>query len=90
MPYFVYILKCNDGTLYTGSTNDLEKRVIVHNTSNEGAKYTRARRPVRLVYSESFDDKGQAMSREYKVKQLTRVEKLALITLYRQKKPKGV
>lgn len=75
---YVYILKCNDDSLYTGWTNNLENRVKVHN-SGRGAKYTRARLPVELVYYEEHEDKIVAMKREYFIKQLTRQEKLMLI-----------
>ena len=70
--------KCSDGTLYTGWTNDLEKRVEAHN-SGKGAKYTKARRPVELAYYEEFETKEQAMKREYAIKQLGRKEKQKLI-----------
>lgn len=80
MPYFIYILKCSDNTLYTGSTNDLEKRVLAHNTSKTAAKYTRARRPVKLVYSEKFRTKSRALKREWEIKKMKRVEKLRLFT----------
>lgn len=76
----VYILKCVDETLYTGVTTDLQRRVKEHNTSKLGAKYTRAKRPVELVHFESCDDKSHAMQREYAIKQLSREEKLALIS----------
>ncbi len=79
MPYYIYILKCADGTLYTGSTNDLEARVLAHNTSKTAAKYTRARRPVKMVYSEKFRTKSKAMKREWEVKQMERKEKMELI-----------
>ena len=79
MSYFIYILECKDNTLYTGSTNDLEKRVLAHNTLKTGAKYTKARRPVILKYSEKFRTKSKAMKREYVIKNLTRGEKLELI-----------
>ena len=72
------MLKCSDGTLYTGWTNDLEKRVEAHN-SGKGAKYTKARRPVELAYYEEFETKEQAMKREYAIKQLGREEKQELI-----------
>ena len=72
------MLKCSDGTLYTGWTNDLEKRVETHN-SGKGAKYTKARRPVELAYYEEFETKEQAMKREYAIKQLGRKEKQELI-----------
>lgn len=79
MSAFVYIVKCSDGTLYTGWTNDLERRLAAHNDGS-GARYTRARRPVRLVYSEQCESKGQALSREVKIKRLDRAEKLKLIS----------
>ena len=75
---YTYMLKCSDGTLYTGWTNDLEKRVETHN-SGKGAKYTKARRPVELAYYEEFETKEQAMKREYAIKQLGRKEKQKLI-----------
>lgn len=75
---YTYIVACADGTLYTGYTNDLQKRINAHN-SGHGAKYTRSRLPVRLVYFEEFEEKGEAMRREYQIKQLSRAEKLALI-----------
>lgn len=75
--YHVYILKCHDGTLYAGSTNDLQKRIETHNLG-KGAKYTRGRLPVKLVYSESFTTKGEALKREMSLKRLSRKEKLLL------------
>ncbi len=75
---YAYIVECADGTLYCGWTNDLEKRIADHN-AGKGAKYTKPRLPVKLVYSESFDTKEEAMSREWHIKQLSRKEKLALI-----------
>ena len=75
---YTYMLKCSDGTLYTGWTNDLDKRVEAHN-SGKGAKYTTARRPVELAYYEEFETKEQAMKREYAIKQLGRKEKQKLI-----------
>lgn len=77
---YVYILTCSDGTLYTGWTNDIEKRVKVHN-EGKGAKYTKARRPVTLSYTESFETKSEAMKREAAIKKLSRAEKLKLIDL---------
>ena len=77
--WFVYILECNDSTLYTGITNDLENRLHQHNHGQAAAKYTRARRPVKLVYSENYPDKSQALKREHAIKKLSRVEKLNLI-----------
>lgn len=76
--HFVYILRCADGTLYTGWTTDVEKRVETHNSGN-GAKYTRARRPVELVYVEEYDDKIEAQHRERAIKKLTRTKKEELI-----------
>ena len=75
---FCYILRCADGTLYTGWTNDLAQRLAAHN-AGRGGKYTRARRPVELVYSEAFHTKEEAMSREWHLKRLTRRQKLRLI-----------
>ena len=75
---YVYILRCRDGSLYTGWTNDLEKRLAAHNAGT-GSKYTRARRPVSLVYLEELDSKSQALRREAQIKTLSRAEKLALI-----------
>ena len=75
---YTYILKCKDGSLYTGWTYDLEQRVAAHNTG-KGAKYTKARRPVELVYFEEFETKEQAMKREYAIKQMARKDKLELV-----------
>ncbi|EET85737.1 Excinuclease ABC C subunit domain protein, partial [Clostridium carboxidivorans P7] len=75
---YVYILQCIDGTLYTGYTNDLNKRIQVHN-SGKGAKYTRGRLPVKLVYSEEFNTKNEALKREYAIKLMKRKRKLELI-----------
>jgi putative endonuclease len=75
--YYVYILECRDGTLYVGSTNDIDKRVSVHN-AGKGAKYTRGRIPVALRYSEVFETKGEALKREMAIKSLSRAEKLLL------------
>ena len=76
--YYVYLLRCGDGTLYTGFTNDLARRLAAHN-AGKGAKYTRGRRPVELVYWESFSNKSSALRREYAIKRLPRGHKLALI-----------
>ena len=75
---YTYIVRCADGTLYTGWTNDLKKRIKAHN-SGKGAKYTKTRRPVELVYFEHFATKEEAMSREYHIKQLKHAQKQALI-----------
>lgn len=77
--WVVYILECSDNTLYTGITNNLEKRVDQHNNSPEGAKYTRARRPVKCVYSEIQKNRSDATKREFAIKKLSRTEKLKLI-----------
>ncbi|MCR4991367.1 MAG: GIY-YIG nuclease family protein [Lachnospiraceae bacterium] len=77
--YFVYILECADGSLYTGYTTNIEERVKTHN-SGKGAKYTKGRLPVKLVYSEQFADKSSALSREWHIKhKMTRKDKLELI-----------
>ena len=78
--HVVYVLQCKDGTLYTGSTNDLEKRIHAHNFLKSGAKYTRARRPVELVYKENCATLAEVRSREAAIKRLTREEKLKLIS----------
>jgi putative endonuclease len=75
---YTYILRCSDDTFYTGWTNDIEKRVKAHN-DGKGAKYTKPRRPVELVYVEEFDDKIDAMKREAAIKKLRREEKIKLI-----------
>ena len=75
---FIYIVQCSDGTLYTGWTNDLDKRIKAHN-EGRGAKYTRARRPVKLVYSETLETKEEALRREYAIKHMTRTQKMKLI-----------
>lgn len=75
---YVYILKCIDDSLYTGYTNNLEKRIKTHN-SGKGAKYTRCRLPVELVYYEIYETKNEAMKREYRIKQMNRIDKLKLI-----------
>jgi putative endonuclease len=78
--YHVYILECADGTLYTGITTDLERRIEEHNGSEKGAKYTRSRRPVKLVFEESFKNRSDASKREYHIKKkMNRVQKLQLI-----------
>jgi len=79
MSYFVYILECSDGSLYTGITTDVSKRLDEHNTSSKGAKYTKARRPVKLLYQESASDRSIASKREYAIKKLSRIQKLKLI-----------
>lgn len=75
---YTYILRCSDNTFYTGWTNDIEKRLKAHN-DGKGAKYTKPRRPVELVYVEEFDDKIDAMKREAAIKKLRREDKIKLI-----------
>lgn len=75
---YVYILKCKDNSFYTGWTTDLSKRIQRHNLGL-GAKYTRSRRPVELIYFETFENKSEALKREYQIKQLTRKQKEKLI-----------
>jgi len=79
MKNYTYILKCSDGSLYTGWTNNLEHRLRDHN-SGKGAKYTKIRCPVVLVYSESYKTKEEAMKREYAIKKMSRSQKLELIS----------
>jgi putative endonuclease len=81
MKHYVYILLCADTTLYTGYTNDLDRRVLAHNTGKNGAKYTKARRPVRLVYSEAFKTKSKALKREWEIKKMGREGKKELINI---------
>lgn len=80
---YTYILKCKDGTLYTGWTNNIDKRLKDHN-DGKGAKYTKVRRPVELIYYEEFELKEEAMKREYAIKQLTRKQKEELVAKQKQ------
>ena len=82
MGYLIYILRCGDGTLYTGCTNDLPRRLQAHQ-SGRGAKYTRSRLPVELVYQEAVPDRSAALRREAAIKRLDRRRKLALIAAFR-------
>lgn len=78
--YYVYIVRCADETLYTGIATELERRIEEHNSSDKGAKYTKARRPVTLVYHEEYPDRSSASKREYAIKKkMNRAEKLKLI-----------
>lgn len=77
--YHLYILKCADGTLYTGITVDLKRRVTEHNSSSLGARYTRGRRPVRLVYSKRFRNRSTASKEESCIKKMSRAEKLKMV-----------
>lgn len=79
MTYFVYILECADKTLYTGITTDLKRRIAEHNDGKLGAKYTSARRPVKLVYSKKFKNRSLASKAEAQIKKLKKTEKLKLI-----------
>jgi putative endonuclease len=73
--WFLYVVRCSDGTLYTGVTTDIGRRLHEHNNTSKGAKYTRPRRPVRLVYRIDFKDRSLAQKAEYKFKKLTRIQK---------------
>jgi len=86
--HYVYMLKCFDGSLYTGWTTHLAERVNTHN-AGQGAKYTRSRRPVTLVYYESFSDKSEALKRECAIKALSRQEKEKLVVGFSEKKDSG-
>ena len=77
-PHCVYVLRCADGSLYTGYTTDVERRVAEHD-AGEGAKYTKGRTPVDLVHVESYESRSAAMAREYEIKQLRREEKERLV-----------
>ena len=76
--WFVYIVECNDGTLYTGITNDIPSRIVKHN-KGKGAKYTRKRGPVKLRYWDAFESKGEALKEEIRIKKMKRTEKLKLV-----------
>ena len=80
MAYFVYMLRCKDGSLYVGYTTDVRKRLAAHNTSKRGARYTKSRRPVALVYSEKYRTLSKALRREAEIKSWTRKEKLKLVS----------
>jgi putative endonuclease len=84
--YHLYILECADKTLYTGITTDLERRIVEHGSAKLGAKYTFARRPVKLVYSKKFKDRSAASKEEARIKKLKKTEKLVLIEKYKNKK----
>jgi len=78
MPSFTYILECSDKTLYTGCTNNIERRIREHNSSKKGAHYTKVRRPVILKYKEEFETLPEALKREHEIKSLSREQKLNL------------
>lgn len=77
--YFVYLVECSDKSLYCGYTTDIDSRIIEHNSSKKGAKYTRSRRPVKLVYVEKTITKAQALKRENQIKRLSRAHKVSLM-----------
>jgi len=76
--YFIYILLCKGGSFYTGSTNDIKKRLKAH-SEGQGAKYTKSHKPIKLIYSEEFSSKGEALQREYEIKSLSRKKKEELV-----------
>ena len=82
--HYAYMLRCNDNSIYSGYTTNLEKRLETHN-SGMGAKYTKARLPVKLVYFEEFEDKKEAMKREWQFKQYTHIEKEKMIQNFKRK-----
>ena len=77
--WYMYVIECADSTLYTGISTDVDRRILEHNTSKRGAKYTRSRRPVKLVYYQKYPDRSHAMRAEIKFKKLDRSEKLSKI-----------
>ena len=79
--WFLYVVMCADGSLYTGITKDIERRLNEHNTSKRGAKYTRSRRPVKVVYQKTYPDRSSASKAEYRFKKLNRKAKLKIVTL---------
>lgn len=85
---YTYVLRCRDNSLYCGWTNDLQRRLKAHN-EGKGARYTRGRGPVELVYCEEFDTKEEAMRREYAIKHMTREEKLQLTAMWEKKNLTG-
>lgn len=87
--YYLYILKCSDQTLYTGITTDLTRRLREHNESELGAKYTSGRRPVKLIYSQEFNDRSEATREEAQIKKLPRLKKIALIKYDQRKIPRN-
>ncbi|MGB1198769.1 MAG: GIY-YIG nuclease family protein [Thalassotalea sp.] len=85
--WYVYLVRCNDNSLYTGITTDLNRRIGQHNHCNKlGAKYTRVRRPVNLVYNEEYLSRSDASKREYQLKKLSKVKKEQLVTIFPAKK----
>ena len=84
-PWFIYILECQDGSFYTGITTDIERRLKMHN-DGKGARFTRSRRPVKVIYQESLSTRAQALIREYKIKALSRIKKQALVAILTRKR----
>lgn len=82
--WYLYIVRCSDGSLYTGVTTDIDRRILEHNYGMKAAKYTRSRRPVRLVYEESCKDHSTALKREYQIKRLSKEKKENLVETYAQ------
>ena len=79
MSYYVYIVRCNDNSLYTGITTDINRRIHEHNETKKGAKYTKSRRPVSLVYSALIGDRSSAQKEEYRIKKLSKIKKQELV-----------
>jgi putative endonuclease len=79
--WYVYIVRCNDDTLHTGTTKDLKRRIAEHNSKNGGGKNTRSRRPVQLVYAEKFESRSEALKREHQIKAMSLVRKNELIVI---------
>ena len=79
--WYQYVVKCCDGSLYAGVTTDLSRRIDEHNSSSKGAKYTRSRRPVELVYYKEYENRSKAQSAEYKFKKLSKIQKIEFINL---------
>ena len=78
--YYLYILRCSDNSLYCGQTNDLQRRIQEHNSNKfKSAKYTKGRRPVKLVYSEKYKTVNEALKREFEIKKMTKTKKEALV-----------
>lgn len=84
--WYVYIVRCSDNSLYTGVARDLQQRICEHNEGKRGARYTRARRPVELVYQEQAADRSAAQKREYVIKQLSPSQKRRLVSQYSEAK----
>ena len=79
MSYYVYIVRCSDNSLYTGITTDINRRIREHNETKKGAKYTKSRRPVSLVYSALIGDRSSAQKEEYRIKKLSKIKKQELV-----------